>query len=354
MHIAWYITGHGYGHAIRSATIAQNLSPDVGITFVTSVPERFFKEELTRPFNYRCERFDCGCVQHDGVTVDIAATLALYGDIARRNCLLLEREIAWYCSASIDGIVSDTVPFAFGAAKGASLPSVAVTNFTWYDVYSEYAGAAAGFEELLAGMRRQYEQASLLLRLYPALPMEYFPVRIGSPVVGRRGRPVRREIAEEFGIDPGKRIALIYAGNFGLGSAPWERLGSMRSWEFFGLYDLAGAPQNYHLISKNRWYYPDLIASADCVVAKPGYGVVSECMINQTPLVYLPRENFAEYQALEEGLEAWGAGVRLSAEEFTNLDWTEALERASNISPRSVSDHGAKFCANTIERHFKR
>lgn len=353
MNIAWYITGHGYGHAIRSATIAQNLSPDVRITFVTPVEERFFMDELTRPFMYRCKRFDCGCLQRDGVTVDVAATLALYDDIAHENRLCLADEIDWCRSADIDGIVSDVVPFAFEVAKGAAIPSVAATNFTWYDVYREYAGFYSGFDELLAGLRRQYEQASLLLRLYPALPMEYFPVRIGSPVVGRRGNPLRREIEDGFGIDPQKKIALIYAGNFGLGSAPWERLESMGSWEFFGLYDLAGAPRNYHLISKNHWYYPDLIASSDCVVAKPGYGVVSECMINRTSLVYLPRENFAEYRALEEGIETWGAGVRLSAEEFTALDWTEALDSAAGISPPIVSDDGAKFCAGTIEQHFK-
>ena len=98
MHIAYYITGHGYGHAIRSSTIANALSPTVRLTFKTSMPVSFFQEELHRPFNY------CGCLQTDGVSVDIPATLSAYRTIAENNRRLLDTEVEWCRRHGADGM----------------------------------------------------------------------------------------------------------------------------------------------------------------------------------------------------------------------------------------------------------
>jgi hypothetical protein len=41
--------------------------------------------------------------------------------------------------------------------------------------------------------------------------------------------------------------------------------------------------------------YQDLVAAADVVVSKPGYGIVSECVANGTALLYTSRGRFLEY-----------------------------------------------------------
>ena len=41
--------------------------------------------------------------------------------------------------------------------------------------------------------------------------------------------------------------------------------------------------------------YQDLVAAADVVISKPGYGIVSECVANGTPLLYTSRGRFVEY-----------------------------------------------------------
>jgi len=48
--------------------------------------------------------------------------------------------------------------------------------------------------------------------------------------------------------------------------------------------------------------YPDLVAAADVVVSKPGYGIVSECVANGTPLLYTSRGRFAEYDVFVAGM----------------------------------------------------
>ena len=44
--------------------------------------------------------------------------------------------------------------------------------------------------------------------------------------------------------------------------------------------------------------YEDIVAAVDVVVSKPGYGIVSECVANGTPLLYTSRGRFAEYDVM--------------------------------------------------------
>ena len=69
------------------------------------------------------------------------------------------------------------------------------------------------------------------------------------------------------------------------------------------------------------WTGADLAASSDVVVAKAGYGTVCEAMVARVPLVYPPRTGFAEHRALEQALDAWGGGVRISPEDWPLLCW---------------------------------
>lgn len=70
MKILYYLTAHGYGHAVRSVTLGNELSENVRLIFRTTLPSIFFHEEVKRPFELFPARFDCGCIQKDSVTVD--------------------------------------------------------------------------------------------------------------------------------------------------------------------------------------------------------------------------------------------------------------------------------------------
>lgn len=353
MHIAYYITGHGYGHAVRSTAIINVLSPSTEVTVCTAVPETFFKEELKRSWNYRPIEFDCGCLQSDSVSVDIQKTLNYYSQLADANRALLGSEVAWCKGARIDGIVADCTPFAFDVAVAAAQPSVAVTNFTWFDIYREYLSVVPEFKPYLDEIAAQYQRADGLLALSPALKMRYFNNQKQLPVVGRRGNNQRGAVVDFYGIDPNKKVALIYIGNFGMERGAWERLEMFSDWEFIGLHPIAGEPKNYYLVEKGRFPYEDLVASVDAVVSKLGYGVVSECFINGIPLLYLPRQHFAEYPVLERAVKEWGGGVLLSAEEFYQLRWEDGLRRSGAMgSLQPITTNGAEACARSIEQLF--
>ena len=355
MKILYYLTAHGYGHAVRTCTICNELTENVRLIFRTTIPENFFHEEVRRPFTYLPGQFDCGCIQRDSVTVDKKKTLQAYLTLAEQNAVRLEEEVRFCREERVDGIVSDITPLAFEVARKAGVPSVAVANFTWFDIYESYARAYPFFQTCLEEIQRQYQMADLLLELTPSTGMPYFGNRVRIPPVAKPGRNRSGRLKEHLALETDRRIALIYVGELGMENIRWGGLAKFRGWHFAGIYPLPGASPNYHLVDKKFFSYEDLVASAEVMVTKIGYGVVSQGLINGTPLIYLPREDFAEFPVLEEAVRGWGHGYRLSKEDYYALEWEGVLEEVSQRGrPKPLPSEGGKICAREIENIFRR
>lgn len=348
MHLCYYLTSHGLGHSVRACAVCDHLPDNVHVTFRTGVPEDFFRIECSRPYSYAPATFDCGCLQSDSVTVDIERTLHTYASIAERNDAQLEQEVQWLRDSRIDGVICDVPPFPLAAAARAHIPSAVATNFTWYDIYREYLRVCPQFRPMVEHMREQYAQADLLLEVAPSLPMPYFHSAVQVGIVGRPGRTMRDTICRRLGIDPGRKLGLLYLGTFGLEMA-WERLQALPDWAFLSGDPIEPCPQNVYVFDKRDIGYQHVAASVDVVLSKLGYGIYSSCLLNGVPLVYLPRFDFAEYAALAAAVEQWGGGVQLSQEQFRGLEWHDALAAAvSHGRLPAVPDTGAGLCADAI------
>jgi UDP:flavonoid glycosyltransferase YjiC (YdhE family) len=141
--ILYYISGHGYGHAVRSHQVMralQEASPDIRIHVRTTAPDWLFSN-LPRPVLFTCQSTDVGVIQPDSLRMDLAATLAACRDLQHRLPLLIEQEIDFVQAQKIDLIVGDIPPACFEIAARAKIPAAAITNFTWDVIYRAYAGA---------------------------------------------------------------------------------------------------------------------------------------------------------------------------------------------------------------------
>jgi hypothetical protein len=355
MKILYYLTAHGHGHAVRTSTICNELSEKVRLIFRTAIPENFFHEEVMRPFEYLSGQFDCGCIQRDSVTVDKRETLQAYMAMAEQNAVRLAEEAKFCREQGVDGIVSDIAPFAFEVARRAGVPSVAVANFTWFDIYEPYVQEYPFFAPVLEKIRQQYQMASLLLELIPSTGMPYFGKRVRVPPIAKPGRNRSGELKKQLALEMDRRIALIYVGELGMENIRWGDLAKFRGWDFVGIYPLPDASANYHLMDKKSFPYEDLVASAEVMVTKIGYGVVSQGLVNGTPLIYLPREDFAEFPVLEKAVQVWGHGYLLSKEDYCALKWQGVLEEVSKKErPKPVPSEGRTICAREIENFIRR
>jgi hypothetical protein len=102
MNILYYLTAHGYGHALRSCAICNEFSREVRVTFRTFIPRKFFQEETRNPFGYFPGQLDCGCIQRDSVTVDKEETLITYMKLALKNEARLGDEVKWCLDERVD------------------------------------------------------------------------------------------------------------------------------------------------------------------------------------------------------------------------------------------------------------
>lgn len=308
----------------------------------TSLPERFFRDELHRPFRVIPCEIDCGCLQTDTVEVDVEGTLARYLEIESGRREAIARYAPMLRDSGADLAIADTPPLALAIAKAAGVPAWCVCNFTWLDIYAAYVAKHPRYLEMFSRMQADYALADRHIRIFPHMGN---PRMGGSPhgtsaepwvveevgMVCRPGRSRRAEFAQRFGLDPEKKWCLIYVGSFGLDGVDWGRLARYPDWEFLGLYPLQGAPASYrYLIKDLSFRYADLNASCDLVLGKLGYGLVAECLAQAKPVVFLGRRDFDEFAMLKRVLEERGMGREIPLAKFMQVDLGEDLEALSS------------------------
>ena len=96
--------------------------------------------------------------------------------------------------------------------------------------------------------------------------------------------------------------------------------------------------------------YADLVAASDVVVSKPGYGIVSECIANDTPLLYTPRGRFAEQDVFERDMPDLLRCRRIEQDDLLAGRWQPAIDAllAQPSPPSQPATDGAEIVASAI------
>ncbi len=340
--LAFFITGHGYGHGVRQAALINALPTTIHPLIFTSLPETFFREELGREFRYFNLEIDCGCIQPDSVHIDIEATLETYARIDESREQLIPQVAKTLVDENVSAVVGDIPPLAFAIAAYAKLPSLAISNFNWADIYRPFVAARPEFKDLLARIESDYALAGKHGRLLPGVPSQVFRDEVEVGLLSRRGRNRRDELAKRHGLDAGKRWCLVYMGSFGMPGVKWENLSRFHNWEFLGVYPLEGAPGNYHRVPISPdCNYADWTASCDVVLGKLGYGLVAECLHLGKGILFMGRRDFVEFDYLKTLLESRGQGKEVPFADLASLEiFTELEAMASRVFPTQPSEAG--------------
>jgi L-arabinokinase len=335
--VAFFLTGHGFGHGVRNAALIEAIPPAVDVHIFTSLPESFFREELHRPSRLHACEIDCGCLQSSSVDVDVEATLARYAELDAGREAAIAGIASRLRALEIDLVVGDIPPLAFPIARAAGIPSLALCNFTWVDIYRPYVATRPRYRPMLERMQADYALADRRLRLWPSMAGGLPEPVEDVGLLCRPGRERRGEFAARFGFDAGKRWALVYVGNYGLEGVDWGGLARFPDWEFIGLHPLRGAPANYHLLRKDPSFrYADLTASCDLVMGKLGYSLVAECLSQAKPILFLGRSDFEEFPMLKAVVESGGWGREIPLPAFRALDIGNALRELTAADRRPL------------------
>lgn len=341
MQIVFYISGHGFGHALRDIELINAIAqkrPDARFVVRTAAPHRLFETVIPPLTLQHCDA-DTGIVQVDSLRLDEELTARQAAEFYRGFERRVEEEARVLREAAADIVLGDVPPIAFAAAATAGVPSVAIGNFTWDWIYGDYPSFDTIAPGVIPIIRRAYATVARALRL----PLHggfdsIAAVTEDVPFIARRSTRAPAETRRLLGVPDGNRLVLVSFGAYGV-DLPLDAV--RRS----GRLTIAKVDRAPHGLS-----YPDVVAAADVVVSKPGYGIVSECVANNTPLLYTSRGRFIEYDLFVAEMPRVLRCRYISQEELFAGKWSEAIEGLlrQTAPPEQARVDGAEVAADNI------
>ena len=322
-HLFVDISAHGFGHLAQAAPILNALQrqrPGLRLTLRSALPEARLKSRIDGAFTHIAAASDFGFAMHDALNIDLPATLRRYrrqhADWARR----VNAEARFLDTLRPDLVLTDVAYLPLAGAAHAGIPAWSMCSLNWADLFAHFfvdrkdgdhgqdAAARRKREErckIHGEILAAYRSAALFLRLTPAMPMHDFGNTRAIAPVAALGTPRRAELAEKLALAPDERLVLITYGGFDhdLGAARWPHLPGIRwlvpqSWQIRRP-DMTALES---LLSPD-FTFSDLLASADALLAKPGYGTFVEAACNGIPVLYQRRGDWPEQDYLIDWLE---------------------------------------------------
>ena len=356
-HVLFYISGHGYGHATRSAEVMRELAaadPTVAIHVRTAVPEHIF-DAAGPAIRHTRLQIDSGAVERFcGLEVDPRGTLERAAMICQAAAQLIAQEIAYVRREQISLIVSDIPPLAGEIAAAAGVEAAGISNFVWSWMCEPYIHDCPEFAGVLDSMREGYRKMRRFVRLpfSQSDGLDMFEQVIDAPIVTRRTSRDPREVRAQLGLTRETRPIVFPAMRGALAAEAIDRAASAN--EIVILYlDVEGRVHSkdarlVRLGSDLR--HADVMAAADVIVSKAGYGIVSECVAGGKSLLYPRRKNFREDEILLPQAARYLRLHEISRENFLSGNWSGSLREllAQPAPAETARVDGAKFCARLL------
>jgi hypothetical protein len=301
---------------------------------------------------------DVGCIQDGPLKIDIDATWKAYRHFHETWEARLSNEVAAMQTASPALVIADTPYLAIEAGSRAQVPIVALASFTWDLVLKEYCHPTDNsHQQLIQCIRKSYAKASIALRITPAPRIDAFSHIIDIGPIASPASPERERLASAIALESNERVVLVGFGGIPLKSLPLKQIEELRHYRF--LFDGPVPPGYYRIHSTETlpFSFKTLLASADVIMTKPGYGTILEGVTLQQPVVYVRRYNFADEPPLVDYLHRYGRGIELSINDFTQGRWEPALQKALATRKPSFpppAPTGAAEAADIMVRYCRR
>jgi hypothetical protein len=329
MVIVFYISGHGFGHASRQIELMREVCtqrPDARLIVRTSVPRWLFAPLASAAVDVQALETDTGVVQVDSLSLDEEQTArdaaSFFAGFDHRAAV--EAELLRGVRANL--VVGDIPPLACAAAERAGVPCLAIGNFTWDWIYAAYPAFERNAPEVIPAIRRAYAATTRALRLPFHGGFEPMAaVTRDIPLIARRSTRDPAETRQRLGLTGERPIVLTSFGRYGA-DLP---LDALRRAGNLTIIDVPSDPPAGLL-------YQDLVAAADVVVSKPGYGIVSECVANGTALLYTSRGRFVEYDVFVAEMPGLLRCRYIAREDLLAGHWADPVDALMAQPPPAV------------------
>ena len=281
---------------------------------------------------------DTGVVQIDSLRLDAAATIRRATAFMETFDARVEAEAAFLRSVKARIVLADLPPLGIAAAHAAGLPAIAYGNFTWDWIYANYDGGRA----LAGAIGEIYARTSLALRLPMWGGFDTMTTVRDVPFVARHSPRDPADTRRALGIPLGERVVLVSFGGYGVQGASRPTAP--------GYHVLWPGDVDEPAMYDRGYRYEDLVKAVDVVVSKPGYGIISECIANDTALLYTSRGDFREYPVLVGEMPKYLRCEYIDHDDLFSGHWAPHLDRvlAQPPPPEKPATNGAEIAVELL------
>ena len=327
MHLLVDISAHGLGHLSQSGLIIEALNalnPKIQITVRSALPLPILKRVIGINFNYLPHAVDIGFVMHNAVDIDFSKSAAAYRSFHANWQQRVHLESKWLSENRIDGVLTNAAYLSLAAANHAKIPSACLCSLNWAELFGHYLGKESWANNIHQEILSAYQQADVFLRVTPGLPMENLPNRKIIGPIARIGKSVRSELAHQLHLPEGNRWILISMGgmDFPIALEKWEKTPGVNWIVPAASYIDREDVRSFDAIDIA---FPNVLASVDAVVTKPGYGIFAEAACSGIPILYLEREDWPETAPFAQWLQINARSQTISRRQFEQGNFIDEL-----------------------------
>ena len=343
------VTSHGFGHAVRAATVAEKLRqlrPDITLIFVTVAPQWLIKSYVRGDFTYRQRVFDVGVIQSDSLTMDKQATLSKMQSIIADEEKIIAEEAEYIRHNNVKLILADIPALAAPIARAADIPCWMMSNFGWDFIYGDWR---EDFAPIVSWIKNYYSQCDRLFRLPLSESMNAFSHITETGLTG--ATPRYEGLKDRFNLTASRSPTILLTfGGLGLQAVPYHNVERFPDWQFISFDRQAPDLPNLIKVVDNTLRPLDFMPLCDRVVSKPGYSTFSEALCCDLPIVSLTRQGFAEAEILLNGIRDYSHHQIVDTEEFFR-DWSFLRQ---DLTPPRKTEKLAKDGATKIAQEISK
>ena len=352
------ISGHGFGHAAPVVPVLNELgrrNPRLRVLLRTTVPEHFFSNRLTIPWELSVQEQDVGCVQQGPLEIDVPATWRAYRHFHDTWDHRLFEECERIKQYAPDLVLSNISYLALEAGRCAGVPAIGIGSLSWDHVLQEFVNPHNPEHGHIVGqIQETYKRAELGIRLAPALPMDSFSRHLDVGPIAFPPQSDHQGIRKKILGESNGPLVLVALGGVPLASLPYEAIDQLSPYQF--LLDLPLPTTFARLVSTYEvgMKFTEVFAASDIIFTKPGYGTVLEAVAAGKPLIYVRRYNFADEEPIADYAHRYGRAYEISRHDFFTGAWREALDHVQTLPlPKEApSESGVAVAADILASYL--
>lgn len=350
MHLLVAITPHGFGHAAQVAPVINALNrmdSSFRLTLYTSLPESLLRSRIDAPFELIGQAPDFGLLMHSALEIDLEKSAQRYADIHGDWDAGVQTQADLLKQAAPDLLLADVPYMTLAAARQVKIPAVAMCSLNWADIYRHYFGQRPEASGILMQMEDAYRSAQIFLRPEPSMSMDFVQRRQDLSPIACRAVNHRNELNRMLGLKTGQ--ALVLAATGGVDTRfPIERWPENPGIHWLVSESWQVRRADVSSLEQTGFHFTELLASSDAVLGKCGYGTVTECVANQTPLLYIHRPDWPEESTLERWLHRHNAAVKVPLEAALSGKLGKYIEQAGSLQMVECANNGAEQAADFL------